>query len=89
MTTFFEKFGKLHKFRSLGLGLFDEVSVLSRNFNQVSISKVTVSTRDGANRKFVPTLRTASAASVRTASAFVVHYSVRTRAAPQSQSFTP
>jgi len=29
---------------SLGLGVFDEVSVSSRNFNQVSVSKVTVST---------------------------------------------
>jgi len=29
---------------SHGLGFFDEVSVSSRNFNQVSVSKVTVST---------------------------------------------
>ena len=29
---------------SLGLGVFDEVSVSSRNFNQVSVSEVTVST---------------------------------------------
>jgi len=28
---------------SLGFGVFDEVSVSSRNFNQVSVSKVTVS----------------------------------------------
>jgi len=28
----------------LNLGVFDEVSVSSRNFNQVSVSKVTVST---------------------------------------------
>jgi len=50
---------------------------------------VDVHTRDGADRKFVPAVRTASAASVRTASAFVVHYPVRVRAAPQSQSSTP
>jgi len=29
---------------SLSLGVFDEVLVSSRNFNQVSVSKVTVST---------------------------------------------
>jgi len=29
---------------SLGLGVFGEVSVSSQNFNQVSVSKVTVST---------------------------------------------
>jgi len=34
----------MHKFLSFGLGVFDEVSVSSRNFNQVSVSKVTVST---------------------------------------------
>jgi len=44
--------------------------------------------RDGVDRKFVPAVRTASAASARTASAFVVHYPVRICAAPQSQSFT-
>jgi len=27
MTTFFKKFGKMHKFWSLGLGVFHEVSV--------------------------------------------------------------
>jgi len=36
---------------SLGLGDIDEVSVSSRNFNQVSVSKVTVSTTS-----LVPTL---------------------------------
>jgi len=50
---FLKNFGKMHKFwslglelqvSSLGLGVFDEVSVSSRNFNQVSVSKVAVST---------------------------------------------
>jgi len=52
---FLKNFGKVDKFwsfesrsrtSSLGLGVFDEVSVSSRNFNQVSVtvSKVTVST---------------------------------------------
>ena len=53
MTTFLKYFAKMHKFWSLGLelqvstlGVFDEVSVSvsSRNFKQVSVSKVTVST---------------------------------------------
>jgi len=45
MTTFFLNFGKTHKFWSLEsrsqtsiVGVFDEVSVSSRNFNQVSVS---------------------------------------------------
>jgi len=50
---FLKSFGKMHKLvSSLGLelqvstlGVFDEVSNSSRNFNQVSVSKVTVSTR--------------------------------------------
>ena len=56
MTTFFQKLSaKCTNFEvsslalelkvsSLGLGVFDEVSVSSRNFNQVSVLKVTVST---------------------------------------------
>ena len=44
VTYFYFNFGKMHKFWSLGLGVFDEVSVSSRNFNQVPVSKVTVST---------------------------------------------
>jgi len=48
-----KKFGKIHKFEVLSLelqisslGVFDEVSVSVsfRNFNQVSVSEVTVST---------------------------------------------
>jgi len=40
------RFGLGHELQvsSLGLGVFDEVSVSSRNFNRVSVSKVTVST---------------------------------------------
>jgi len=48
---FLKNFGKTHKFWSLGLELqisslrvFDEVSISSWNFKQVSISKVTLST---------------------------------------------
>jgi len=47
MTTFsFFYLAKCTNFEvsSLGLGVFDEVSVSSRNFNLVSVSKVTVST---------------------------------------------
>jgi len=62
MTTFFTKISaKCTKFEvsSLGLelqvsglGVFDEVSVSvsSRNFNQVSVSKVTVSTTSNVNK---------------------------------------
>ena len=41
---FLKNLGKMHKFWSRGLGVFDEVSVSSRNFNQVSVSKVMIST---------------------------------------------
>jgi len=63
ITTFFKKLsakctnfevsslglGPEHQVSSLGLGVFDEVSVSSRNFNQVSVSKVTVSTTSLVN----------------------------------------
>jgi len=59
--------------------------------NDTNMSKIetAVPNRDVMNRKFVPAIRTASAASVRTASAFVVRYSVHICTALQSQSFTP
>jgi len=60
----------------------------NRTRSRFSISAVAgVCVRDDTDRKFLPAVRTASAASVRTASASVIHYSVRT--APPSQSLIP
>jgi len=74
----------MHKFWSLGLGVFDEVSVSSRNFNQVSVSKVTVSTTSLANT-LVLRLKAAESFLETRVSAFKKYNSVEVQQKPDLQ----